>query len=187
MREFLSIPSTESKEKYLVSELNSPVRVLPSPTGITFTELDWCIYNELFSSQHAALLTLNEFVELIENLTNIPVEDEIAEKVKSSLNYLKKSITEGESGSIVASLLHSKLASDLAKKVFFDSNMMAMLYFPEEHKFALYLPLFLPLTFPIISGLKKEISRLIANRRKKASPTSEKPRFLYLEKKRHQE
>lgn len=35
--------------------------------------------------------------------------------------------------------------------------MLELLYFPEEYKFAIYLPLFLPLTYPLIPGFKKEL------------------------------
>jgi phosphatidylinositol glycan class S len=44
-------------------------------------------------------------------------------------------------------------------EAFFEPGMLALLYFPEEHKYAIYLPLFLPLTVPVISALWSEIKR----------------------------
>ncbi len=60
--------------------------------------------------------------------------------------------------------------------------MVAMLYFPDEHKYAIYLPLFLPVLLPVITGLRAEWRHLRAKRAlaktKAASATSankEKP------------
>lgn len=42
--------------------------------------------------------------------------------------------------------------------------MVAMLYFPDEHKYAIYLPLFLPVLLPIFTGLRAELRHLRAKR-----------------------
>lgn len=42
--------------------------------------------------------------------------------------------------------------------------MVAMLYFPDEHKYAIYLPLFLPVLLPIFTGLRAEFRHLKAKR-----------------------
>lgn len=42
--------------------------------------------------------------------------------------------------------------------------MVAMLYFPDEHKYAIYLPLFLPVLLPIFTGLRAELRHLKAKR-----------------------
>lgn len=44
-----------------------------------------------------------------------------------------------------------------AVKAFFDPTMVGMMYFPDEHKLAIYVPLFVPLLFPLISRFFKEI------------------------------
>lgn len=47
---------------------------------------------------------------------------------------------------------------------FFAPNMVAMLYFPDEHKYAIYLPLFLPVLLPVFTGLRAELRHLRAKR-----------------------
>jgi len=51
-------------------------------------------------------------------------------------------------------------------ELFFDKNMLAMLYFPEEHSFAIYVPLFVPVSVPVLMGLVNEFKR---RRAKKAA------------------
>ncbi|XP_035233910.1 GPI transamidase component PIG-S-like [Stegodyphus dumicola] len=42
------------------------------------------------------------------------------------------------------------LASD---EVFFDPSLLALLYFPEDQKYAIYIPLFLPISIPVITSM----------------------------------
>ena len=54
-------------------------------------------------------------------------------------------------------LQHSSLALEYAEKAFFDDKMVSMLYFPDEHKYAIYTPLFGPLALPLVMALLKEL------------------------------
>ena len=54
-------------------------------------------------------------------------------------------------------LQHSSLALEYAEKAFFDDKMVSMLYFPDEHKYAIYTPLFGPLALPLLMALLKEL------------------------------
>lgn len=40
--------------------------------------------------------------------------------------------------------------------------MVGQVYFPDEHKVAVYLPLLGPIGVPLVVGLMKELKRLIA-------------------------
>jgi hypothetical protein len=53
------------------------------------------------------------------------------------------------------------LALEYAEKAFFDDKMFSMLYFPDEHKYAIYTPLFGPLALPLVMALLKELQRII--------------------------
>jgi hypothetical protein len=54
-------------------------------------------------------------------------------------------------------LQHSSLALEYAEKAFFDDKMVSMLYFPDEHKYAIYTPLFGPLALPLVMALLREL------------------------------
>ncbi len=49
---------------------------------------------------------------------------------------------------------YAKDAYVTAESVFFDETMLSLLYFPDEHKYAVYLPLFLPILLPLVGSLK---------------------------------
>jgi GPI-anchor transamidase subunit S len=57
-------------------------------------------------------------------------------------------------------LQHSTLALEYAEKAFFDDKMVSMLYFPDEHKYAIYTPLFGPLALPLLMALLRELQTL---------------------------
>jgi phosphatidylinositol glycan class S len=40
-----------------------------------------------------------------------------------------------------------------AEKAFFDHSLLALLYFPEDQKYAIYIPLFLPIAFSLATSL----------------------------------
>lgn len=54
------------------------------------------------------------------------------------------------------SLLKLSHSSELlSSKAFFNPNMLGQLYFPDEHKYAVYTPLFGPLAVPLlVAGLR---------------------------------
>jgi phosphatidylinositol glycan class S len=60
--------------------------------------------------------------------------------------------------------LHSRRAIELAESAFFDPSMTAMLYFPDEHVYAVYLPLFLPAFVPVVLGMLKQLKRVITRK-----------------------
>ena len=52
----------------------------------------------------------------------------------------------------------------LASRAFFNPGMLALLYFPAEHKYAVYTPLFAPVTVPLLVTLLREVSAWRKNR-----------------------
>lgn len=50
----------------------------------------------------------------------------------------------------------SSKAFILSEEAFFDKDMVAMLYFPDEHKYAVYMPLFIPIAVPLLLALVQE-------------------------------
>jgi len=77
-----------------------------------------------------------------------------------------------------AALLEHRLAdaSVLAKRAFvasergfFDASLLAQLYFPDEQKYAIYIPLFLPIMVPVLSSFNMLRGVLQARRKEKQS------------------
>lgn len=73
-------------------------------------------------------------------------------------------------------------ANRLASKAFFEPSLMGLLYFPAEHKYAVYAPLFAPVGVPLLVAAIKEVKRRRKAKRalaeaatNTAGPLSEKP------------
>jgi len=129
------------------------VRVLQSDKkGATLWEIDalvWQNFNEYFSKTTDSLQQLGI---LLEKLNNIPVPSHIKDEVESARKLLFNSLSSLHGKNYQAALKYAQEGHRVAEKAFFDPHMIGMLYFPAEHKYAIYVPLFLPLTFPIVSG-----------------------------------
>jgi phosphatidylinositol glycan class S len=63
-----------------------------------------------------------------------------------------------------------------SERLFFDPNMLPQLYFPDEHKYAIYVPMFLPILVPILTGIFGEF-RERRERGKKAAVTPTKKNY----------
>lgn len=54
-------------------------------------------------------------------------------------------------------LRHSSDALTRASRAFFNPGMLALLYFPAEHKYAVYTPLFASVAAPLVAAIIREV------------------------------
>lgn len=104
--------------------------------------------------------TLKSLAQLVDEIPNMVVQDHINLKVRQSLDALTLVSQALSNESYVEALQRSIEAIELAEKAFFDPTMVSMLYFPDEHKYAIYMPLFVPISVPLIMALLKQIKSL---------------------------
>jgi phosphatidylinositol glycan class S len=71
-------------------------------------------------------------------------------------------------------LLHARIAEEEAERAFFEKSMVGQLYFPDEHKIAVYLPLLGPVGVPLVMGLINELRRWVQRRRQRTKDAGEK-------------
>lgn len=88
------------------------------------------------------------------------VQDHINSKVRHSLDALTLVSQAFLQEDYIDALQRSIEAIELAEKAFFDPTMVSMLYFPDEHKYAIYMPLFVPISVPLIMALLKQLKAL---------------------------
>ncbi|CAO3663120.1 unnamed protein product [Rhizopus microsporus] len=140
-------------------------------TGITALEKDNLIRTRTLENVANTISTLKSLGQLVDEIPNMVVQDHISSKVQQSLNCLDAVRQSLEHEDFMGALKHSIEAIELAEKAFFDPTMVSMLYFPDEHKYAIYMPLFVPTSVPLISALIKEIKKL--KKKKKAEKVKE--------------
>jgi phosphatidylinositol glycan class S len=96
---------------------------------------------------------MGSLARLTLNLPSISIPRSVADGVYTTISHLRKAC-DGLGGK--EGLENARIAEEAAEKAFFEKSMVAMVYFPDEHKFAVYLPLLGPVGVPLVMGVLKE-------------------------------
>ncbi|XP_065371680.1 GPI transamidase component PIG-S isoform X2 [Calliphora vicina] len=108
--------------------------------------------------------TLQSLIKLLDNISYIVINDDVGKAINSAYELaLKAKEALSNNELLKASELAQKsfLASEQA---FFDASLLAQLYFPDEQKYAIYIPLFLPIMVPVITSFSMMVKLLKKNR-----------------------
>jgi phosphatidylinositol glycan class S len=98
--------------------------------------------------------TLGSLARLALALPSISIPPSVAEGVDTTIRHLEKACAGlgGKEG-----LENARIAEEAAEKAFFEKSMVGQVYFPDEHKVAVYLPLLGPVGVPLVMGVVKEV------------------------------
>lgn len=115
--------------------------------------------------------SLGSLARLSPSLPSISIPRSVADGVASSLHHLEQACAKlgGQEG-----LMHARIAEEDAEKAFFEKSMVGQLYFLDEHKIAVYLPLLGPVGVPLVLGLINELKNWVKRRKQKAQEDKEK-------------
>ncbi|KAJ5808814.1 Phosphatidylinositol-glycan biosynthesis class S protein [Penicillium riverlandense] len=124
----------------------------------------------LIRMRAAALLlsassTMGSLARLTESLPSIPIPATVAASVSTTLSHLATTCSNLRGGRFAAALASARVAETEAERSFFEKSMVGQVYFPDEHKVAVYLPLLGPIGVPLVVGLIKELKRIVASRK----------------------
>lgn len=107
---------------------------------------------------------------LLDNISYIVINDEVG----AAINLAYEDILLAKKALANHELYH---ASTLAQKAFvaseqafFDASLLAQLYFPDEQKYAIYIPLFLPIIVPVVTSFSM-LWKLFTKRRQQKLKT----------------
>ncbi|KAI0106830.1 phosphatidylinositol-glycan biosynthesis class S protein [Daldinia grandis] len=98
--------------------------------------------------------SLGSLARLSLALPSISIPSSVADGVAKSMHHLQLACSKlgGTDG-----LEHARIADVEAERAFFEKSMVGQLYFPDEHKIAVYLPLLGPVGVPLVIGLLNQI------------------------------
>ena len=111
--------------------------------------------------------TLSSLSQLVSQIPNIVISDDIGARVQDSLEKIVKSTATLKDGDLPKSYISSRQALELAETAFFDKSLLKLLYFPDDQKYAIYIPYFLPVGFPVIVSFKNLIQFVKQSRKLK--------------------
>jgi len=103
-----------------------------------------------YAAAHHQLISL---VAMLDKVKNIVIKQDVAEKIARSVTLLQ---TVRQASTIDKVRLYENIlnAHSLAVAAATDDSLLGLLYFPEDQKFGIYVPLFLPAMMSILGGMK---------------------------------
>ncbi|XP_075052905.1 GPI-anchor transamidase component PIGS [Mixophyes fleayi] len=127
----------------------------PGNEGLTDWELDKLLWLRAVENIATVSTTLTSLAQLLDEIGNIVINDNVASEVYHSVSSIQIALSELEAGRLENAFKASKEAITSSEKAFFDPSLLHLLYFPDDQKFAIYIPLFLPMAVPILLSLLK--------------------------------
>lgn len=108
----------------------------------------------------SASSTLGSLARLTLALPSISIPETVAASVDKTISHLHQACTDLREGRFHDALENARIAEAEAERGFFEKSMVGQVYFPDEHKVAVYLPLLGPVGVPLIMGATKELKRI---------------------------
>ncbi|KAF9536844.1 hypothetical protein EC957_009525 [Mortierella hygrophila] len=126
----------------------------------TTWELDSLLRRRSAENLVDSLATISSLARLVRDTPNMVVLDHIQRDVTEALRDIGRSCQHLSHQEYVEALAASRDGLVKSETAFFDPTMVSMLYFPDEHKYAIYMPLFVPISVPLLMSLLREVKRL---------------------------
>ena len=166
------------------------------PSGhISAWQADALLRRRAKESAQEARDTLSSISRLVDQIENMPVGARVRDDVQGALQALEmvspaplpilpwigrsfltlQTLTftpqaySSASASMISAFQHAAHATVLASRAFFSPGMLQLLYFPPEHTYAVYMPLFASALIPLLATAVREVK---AWRRERATPVA---------------
>lgn len=98
----------------------------------------------------SASSTLQSLIKLLDDIKNIVIGDHVAAQIHKSYESIVIAKEHLAINDIHGAVKFAREAFIAAEKAFNDPSLLELLYFPEEQKYAIYIPLYLPICIPVI-------------------------------------
>ncbi|EPQ52232.1 hypothetical protein GLOTRDRAFT_80455 [Gloeophyllum trabeum ATCC 11539] len=148
----------------------------PSPgCSVSSWQIDALLRRRTVENVREAQQTLESIVKLVEQIENMPVGKDVKQDVEGALRALDQAFDAATLSPKLA-FDHSNDALTLASRAFFNPGMLALLYFPPEHRLAVYTPLFASATVPLVVAVLREFMAWKKQRKAAAAAALQAPR-----------
>ncbi|XP_001507200.2 GPI transamidase component PIG-S [Ornithorhynchus anatinus] len=127
----------------------------PGNEGLAAWELDRLLWARTVENIATVATTLTSLAQLLDKIGNIVIKDDVASEVYQAVEAAQSAAAELEAGRLGPAFQASRTAVTSSERAFFDPSLLHLLYFPDDQKFAIYIPLFLPMAVPILLSLVK--------------------------------
>lgn len=107
----------------------------------------------------SASATMGSLARLTVALPSIAIPEAVSDGVEKTIVHLRGACDALKEGKFREALEKARVAEIEAEKCFFEKSMVGQVYFPDEHKVAVYLPLLGPVGVPLVMSALKELKR----------------------------
>ncbi|XP_070212014.1 GPI transamidase component PIG-S-like isoform X1 [Littorina saxatilis] len=135
--------------------------------AITEWELSGWLRCRCVENLATAKASLQSLAQLLDQIVNIVINDDIGREVEDAVRSIEHSEELLAGGHLHDAFIESRNAIVASEKAFFDQSLLELLYFPEDQKFAIYIPLFLPISIPVLTSIVQAVKWLKQHRREK--------------------
>ena len=118
--------------------------------GITAWELDQLYLIRIVQFLSQTRSTLRSLPALLERIETLALPGNVQQLLLAGLAYERSSKEHLARGRLVDSLRDAREAFRMTEEASFSPGMLSTNYFPDEHKYAVYVPLFLPVFLPLL-------------------------------------
>ncbi|CAK1541845.1 unnamed protein product [Leptosia nina] len=98
--------------------------------------------------------SLKSLAKLLGEISNIVINEDVGASINTAVENIQQARDWMAAGRLLDAYRASQRAFLAADTAFMDPSLLALLYFPDDQKYAIYIPLFLPIMFPVILSLK---------------------------------
>lgn len=138
-----------------VPDVSKHVSLMPLKSSTLRTwQLDSIYRLKIIEQYTNARITLTSLSRLLGEISNIVIIEEVGKAVTESIEAANNVRECLERGQLEEALKHSKIAFETSEFAFTHPSLLALLYFPDDQKYAVYIPLFLPVMIPVLMSLK---------------------------------
>ena len=99
------------------------------------------------------LSSLESISKLIVKVSNIVIIEEISRRMHTAVDLSIQAIDSLSESDLQNAYKLSSKAYLSSETAFFDPSLLSLLYFPDDQKYAVYFPLFLPVSLPVVTSL----------------------------------
>ena len=163
MKQIMSVFGSHFKSLIGLNHYETSLVTRNGKEFISALEKDFLIRLGCAENLAVSKMTLQSLSHLLTKISNIVINDEVSQQVYSAVDNYKKALTHAEKGDMKEAFEHSKLSVISSEKAFFDDRLLALLYFPEDQKYAIYIPLFLPISISYFGSLWTFLMALRSN------------------------
>lgn len=113
-------------------------------------EKDMYLRNGAIHLIASATSTLQSLIRLLDDIKNIVIGDHVGAEIHEAFENIVTAKQYLSINDISNAVKHARIAYIAAEKAFNDPSLLELLYFPEEQKYAIYIPLYLPIMIPVL-------------------------------------